>query len=240
MVVVTGNIGILSQSQIEQSIQEGALPSSITKKNRRLRGKGVFEGRLADSIRKNKDNKIDAVDLKPSVFDAIFLKLGLRKTPVGLVHGIGPLTNLKNISKVQSEEVLQKQMFGKVVIKIKSGAISSLLLFGNNGAFAQAVFSSFLTKAIPVAVVLKLAQQIWKMYKAQYGKGGTRDVRKLILAEDVSRIGIENENELESGANLFMSNPQILSGLARGPSNTENLREGMARFKQRHEGTYGR
>jgi len=242
MVVVTGNLGILSQSQLEKLVQGGALPASITRKNRRLLSKGLLSGRLEDSLRKTKDQKIKSSDLSPSVFDSLFVKLGLRKEKIGLVSGTGPLSGLKELKKLQNAESLQKKMFGKVITKGNNpgGIVSSLFGFAQKGAFAQAVFGTLIDKVIPAAIITKLGTAIWKMYKSQYGKGGTRDVRKLILSEDVSRIGIENENELESGANLFFSNPQVLSGLSRGPSNTENLREGMARWKQRHEGTYGR
>jgi len=108
------------------------------------------------------------------------------------------------------------------------------------GGFGNLILNQAAKIGLPIFFITTIATKTWERYKSQYGKGGTRDIRKLILAKDVSRIGIENENELESGANLFLSNPQLLTGLARGPSNTESLREGLARWKQRHEGTYGR
>lgn len=235
MVIVTGNLGILSQSRLERvssdvtsnagntnvklndvlervkklESKEGALPRSITKKRQKEDERGLLGGRFEEGqkkLEKLQKKKPDLVDLKPSIFDSLFIALGIKGSGASAVGS----------------------NFGKV------------LSFAQKGVFAQAVFSSFLTRVIPAAIVVKIATAVWKIYKAQYGKGGTRDIRKLILDEDVSRIGIENENELESGANLFLSNPQLLTGLPRGPSNTENLREGMARWKQRHEGTYGR
>lgn len=268
---ITGNLGILSQSRLERisrdatsntentdvklnkalerikklEQREGALPSSITRKRDKARERGLEGGKTEEGAKKSKDKKIEAVDLKPSVFDSLFIALGLKgKLPSSLAAGVGPLSGFSQAKKIQNIESLQKKIFGKVIIKESAiggkaaGLFSGALGFTQRGAFAQAVFSTFLTRVIPVAILMKLASAVWKIYKAQYGKGGTRDIRKLILAEDISRIGIENENELESGANLFLSNPQLLTGLPRGPSNTENLREGLARWKQRHEGSY--
>ena len=72
----------------------------------------------------------------------------------------------------------------------------------------------------------------------QYQEGGTRDRRKKQLAGDVSLIGVDNENALYSGTNLFLSNPQNLQGLSRGNSNTQELRDGTGRFNLRHQGSY--
>lgn len=252
MVVVTGNLGILSQSQIEQSIQEGALPSSVVKKDRRLKDKGIFGGRTSEAVQKIKENKIKAdfderFSKVESFMNALGVKTASRKKlkESSLISGLGPVAGIGGGNQF-------KQLQDKVTIMEKSQKSIALMLGGGANLIGGAsgltnptglinVLGGVISKfGLPVAAITKIALQLRQAHIDQYGGGKTRDVRKLVLSEDVSRIGIENENEIESGANLFMSNPQVLSGLARGPSNTENLREGMARYKQRHEGTYGR
>lgn len=250
MVVVSGNLGILSQSQIEQSIQSGALPSSITRKDRRLRSKGIFGGRTSEAVQKTKDSKIRAnFDEKfskvESFMNALGIKTASRKTlkEDSLIAGINPVAGIHSGNqfktlqdKVSTMEKSQKAMAS--MLGTGTRLLSGASALTSPTGLINIIGNSIARFGLPVAAVTKIALMIRQAHIDQFGAGGTRDVRKLVLAEDVSRTGIENENEIESGANLFMSNPQVISGVARGPSNTENLREGLARWKQRHEGTY--
>jgi len=244
MVIVTGNLGILSQSRLERistdvsanagdtniklndvlqrikklERRDGALPRSLTRKKQRELDRGLAGGRGNEGGQKLFGDKLSSV-----TGGAPFKRNQVFK-------------NLQNkVSALENTQNAMTKVFGLMnpLIRGASGAQSI-------GGLANLLLTKAASIGLPVSFITLIATKVWEQYKAQYGKGGTRDIRKLVLDEDVSRIGIENENELESGAILFLSNPQQLTGLAQGPSNTENLREGMARWKQRHEGTYGR
>lgn len=244
MVIVTGNLGILSQSKLERissdvsanagdsniklndvlerirklERKEGALPRSITRKRQRELDRGLIGGRGSEGGQKLFGDKL----LSEST-GAPFKRNQVFKD---LQNKVSALENTQNA---------MTKVFG-LMNPILRGASGAQSISG----LANLLLSKAASIGLPVSFITVIAAKVWEQYKAKYGKGGTRDIRKLVLDEDVSRIGIDNENELESGANLFLSNPQKLTGLAQGPSNTENLREGMARWKQRHEGTYGR
>jgi len=244
MVVVTGNLGILSQSRLERvssdvssntgdaniklndvlervkklERKEGALPRSITRKRQRELDRGIAGGRGEESTQKLFGEKL------PS---------GSIGAPIKRKQAFKDLQ--KKVNNIENTQNAMTKIFGLMspLVRGSSG-------FQSIGGLGNLLLTQAARIGLPISFITLIATKVWKQYKEQYGDGGTRDIRKLILDEDVSRIGIENENELESAANLFLSNPQLLTGLARGPSNTEKLREGLARWKQRHEGTYGR
>lgn len=250
MVVVTGNLGILSQSEIERAVTGGALPSATVRKRNRLFDKGILGGRFDESTAKNKNNKINVItDEKfsrvESFMNALGIKTASRKSisDNSLISGVGPTAGIQkpNQFKELKTKVEKIQDSQKAIAETLGEGTS--LLSGASGLTSAAGLSNIIGSTIarfglPVSAITQIALALKKEHREQYGGGGTRDARKLELAEDVSRTGIENENALESAEVLFLSNPQVLSGLARGPSNTENLRAGLARWKQRHEGTY--
>lgn len=242
MVVVGGNLGIFNQSKLERissdisanagdkniklnnvlkrvgilEQKEKALPKSFLRKKLRGAEKGLLGGRGQDSSLKLLGLKLSGSGAgAPIQGNQSWKKLNDKVDKIG--------SDQRAISKVMS-------LFAPIVSG--SSGLTSL------GGLGNMLLGQAAKIGLPISFITLIATKVWEQYKSQYGKGNTRDVRKLVLDEDVSRIGIENENELESGENLFMSNPQVLSGAARGPSNTENLREGMARWKQRHEGAY--
>lgn len=274
MVVVSGNLGIFSQSRLERisadvssnagdnniklnqvlervrrlEDKEKRLPKSITSKRLRNIEKGIQGGRGQEGAQRLHGQK-----LKPEFSDApigrteaLMFALGLKEkvrksTSDSLLSGAGAPIKKNEVfkkltDKVSRMEKTQKALTEKILtIQPLIGGASGLRSIGGIG---HLILNQAAKIGLPVFFVTTIATKIWEQYKSQYGKGRTRDVRKLVLDGDVSRIGIDNENELESGENLFMSYPQRLTGLPRGPSNTENLREGMARWKQRKEGTY--
>lgn len=274
MVIVTGNLGIFSQSRLERismdvssnagdnniklnqvldrvkrlEAKERALPKSFVNKRLRNLEKGIQGGRGEESSQKLHGQKLqpEYSDDPISKFDVILLSLGLKGrsqklTSKSLLSGAGAPIQKNQEFKKLSAKVTRLQKTQRAMTE--SLLTIQPLISGASGLRSVSGIGSLILNqaakiGLPVFFVTIIATKVWKMYKAQYGKGGTRDIRKLVLDEDVSRIGIDNENELDSGANLFMSYPQILTGLPRGPSNTENLREGMARWKQRKEGTY--
>lgn len=244
MVTVTGNLGILSQSRLERittdvsvnqgdtniklndvlqrikklELREGTLPRSTTRKKQRELDRGLSGGRASEGGQKLSDDKLLSVsDGAPFKRNQVFKDLQ------------------KKVTALENTSYALTKVFGMMGPLIHGG--SGLQSVGGLGNLLLKQASRI---GLPISFITLIATKVWEQYKAKYGKGGPRDIRKLVLSEDVSRIGIDNENELESAENLFFSNPQRLTGLAQGPSNTENLREGMARWKQRHEGTYGR
>lgn len=242
MVVVTGNLGILSQSRLERISQdastntgdaniklndvlervkqlerkEGTLPRSITRKRQRELDRGIAGGRNVEGAQKLFGEKLLPESAgAPIKRNQVFKDLQ------------------KKVDGIENTQNAMTKIFGLMSPLVRgSSGLQSI------GGLGNMLLNQAAKIGLPVSFITLIATKVWKQYKTQYGKGGTRDFRKLILDEDISRIGIENENELESGANLFLSNPQVLTGLPRGPSNTENLREGMARWKQRKAGTY--
>lgn len=239
--------------------QTDILPRNITRRNAKELEKGLAGGRLVESSVKLRDDKIKAdVDDKFSVTDNIMRALGInvrdksKLKKSSLVSGIGPVAGIRQVSEFTSikKKVVNLQKSQKAIATIVTegnsliGGASGLLANGGKGLAKGGtlklfgLLGSFAKVALPAAFIIKIAEQVYKEYRKQYGAGGTRDVRKLVKAEDTSLIGIENENEIASGEILFFSNPNVLQGLGRGPSNTEDLREGEARFKQRHQGSY--
>lgn len=238
MVVVAGNLGIFSQSRLERissdvsansgdsniklnqvlervrKLESEVLPKSFLRKRLKQNEKGIQGGRIDDSKQKLFGDKAES---QGAPFQG-------NQTWKKLTNKVDRIDNeQKALSKVMS-------LFAPIV----SGGSGLTSI----GGLANMLLGQAAKIGLPVSFITVIAIKVFEQYKSQYGKGRTRDIRKLVLSEDVSRIGIDNENELESAANLFLSNPQVLSGAARGPSNTENLREGLARWKQRHEGSY--
>lgn len=234
------------------------LPRNITRRKAKDLEKGLLGGRLADSSAKLRDDKIKAErEEKFSVTDSLMQALGInvkdksKLKKSSLVTGIGPVAGIRQVSqftavknKVAKLEDGQKAIAtivtkGDSLISGASGILSNVKR-GSGGGSAQlfALLGSVGKFALPATFVIAIAAKVYEEYQKQYGAGGTRDVRKLVKAEDTSLIGVENENSINSGEILFFSNPNVLQGLGRGPSNTQELREGEARYKQRHQGSY--
>jgi hypothetical protein len=94
-------------------------------------------------------------------------------------------------------------------------------------------------RALPgIGLAASIAAIVMERFIAQFGAGGTRDTRVKVLDETFSNIGVENETDIASGRRLFLSNPFNNQGVPRGPSNTENLRDGIRIYNLRREGTY--
>ena len=134
------------------------------------------------------------------------------------------------------------------MLEQQQGTIAKIFGMGKNVAGTAASLGSYegalaalspLYSRIPLALIaIAAATTVVKAYLAQYRPGGIRDVRKLYRAEDVSVIGIGNENPLFAGENLFISNPAYLQGMPRSRSNTEQLRDSISRYNLRHMGDY--
>ena len=139
-------------------------------------------------------------------------------------------TALKNEVSAQKKFLLQMSK-GKELIQGAAGLTvpGGVLPAGISGA----------TRFIPgLGIAIAVATVIADKYVGQFGDGGTKDTRKKVLASDVSNIGVENETDIASGRKLFLSNPFNNQGVPRGPSNTENLRDGIRIYNLRQEGSY--
>lgn len=233
------------------------LPRNITRRKAKDLEKGLLNGRLADSSAKLRDDKITAIrEDKFSVVDEIVRALGInvkdrsKLKDISLVAGIGPVAGIRKVSeftKIQknvtqlkkSQKAIAKIVFeGNTLIGGASGLLTNVKRGGGGVSQLFNLLGTVGKFALPASFVIGIAAKVYEEYQKQYGNGGTRDVRKLVKASDTSLIGIENENFINSGEILFLSNPNKLQGLGNGPSNTENLREGEARYKQRHQGSY--
>jgi len=235
---------------LESQQKSGALPSQITRKNKKLLDKGLAQGRLEDSNQKNKDDKIRATeeDQKTSRIQDFMLAFGLgfvgrhKISDKSLVTGTGPLAGFtKNAFKDMQNEIgrmKQAQTAIAHTVLQSTKLISGASGLGSVQGLATKIFSAAAKFGMPATFILAISKTLYELNKKQYGAGGTRDNRVLIKAGDVSLIGEENENSIFSGAILYLSNPNVLQGLARGPSNTQTLRNDQSRYRQRHEGSY--
>ncbi len=226
---------------------QGLLPSSITRKQKKQLEKGLSGGRFEESIRKTKDARIKPTftQRKQSITNDFLLAFGIKNpkklAESSLISKTGaPLKRFNEFNALKSEVGNLKKTQGAIA-KMISGSIplvsGASALTSTRGIY-NSLFGLVGKIGFPAIIITTIATKVYKKFKDQYGKGGTRDVRKLVKAGDISLIGVENDNSLASGEILFLSNPNVLQGLARGSSNTENIRTDISRYKQRHEGTY--
>lgn len=226
---------------------KGLLPSSITRKQKRQLAKGLSGGRFEESIRKTKDLRIKPTftQRKQTVIDDFMLAFGIKNpkklAESSLISQTGAPLKRFNEFNILKSKVTNIQKTQGAMAKIISGStplVSGVLGLQSTSGIYKSVFGLVGKIGFPAIIITTLATKIYKEYKDMYGKGGTRDIRKLVKAEDVSLIGVENDNFIASGDIVFHSNPNVLQGLPRGKSNTENLRTDETRYKQRHEGSY--
>jgi len=236
--------------RIKKLEQEQVLPRSTLRKNRKELETGLAGGRQTDSNKKA--FRVDKIrpefgEEKSNRTQDFLLALGLTSKKkqllnASLVAGTGPLAGFtKNAFKDLQSEVGKLKKAQTAIAQHVSSALP--LIGGASGlqsvrGITSILFSQILKFGLPVAIVAMIAQKVFDEFKSKYGKGGTRDTRVLVKANDTSLIGEENENFIASGEILFISNPNVLQGLPRGKSNTQELRNDRSRYKQRHEGSY--
>lgn len=229
-----------------ESVQ--ALPSAFVRKNKRLEEAGLIGGRLGDSNQKKTGQKFspELEDAKLNIADSIASALGIKinreqaVTSGSLVGSSGaPIRKANRLQEVEddvSNLKTNQKAFAKLFSEGQSIVGGAAGLTSADGIIGNVL--GFATRIPHVAAIIGIATVAVKAYFGQYGPGGRRDKRKKVLAEDDSIIGIENENLIANGEILFFSNPSSLQGLPRGHSNTQNLRNGVARYNQRHRGSY--
>ena len=225
-----------------------SLPSAFVRKQQKQNNLGLFGGRLDDSTSVDPSEKIRSESEKQKLnpVEALLFSLGvktykLEKLAKGsLVSGAGAPIQKNNAFKNLVTKVNRLTVAQRATATILSQGQS--FVSGASRLTSVAGITGLLgtvASRIPhVAAIILVATAVTKAYLAQFKAGGTRDKRKKVKAEDVSLIGVDNENVIASGTNLFLSNPQILQGLPRGNSNTIHLRDGIVRYKQRHQGDY--
>ena len=131
-------------------------------------------------------------------------------------------------------------------------SVSSTLSIGNAesiGASTQSMLNGVMGKitsissklpiiGIAVTAAIAVSMAVVNAHLESYKAGGTRDIRLKQMAEDLSLIGVENDNTIFSGSVLFFSNPSRLQGLPSGRSNTQDLMGGISRYNLRTQGAY--
>ena len=131
-------------------------------------------------------------------------------------------------------------------------SVSSTLSIGNAesiGASTQSMLNGVMGKitsissklpiiGIAVTAAIAVSMAVVNAHLESYKAGGTRDIRLKQMAEDLSLIGVENDNTIFSGSVLFFSNPSRLQGLPSGRSNTQDLMGGISRYNLRTQGEY--
>ena len=238
---------IINKINAQDKKLQGLLPSAITRKRKKQLEKGLGGGRLEESTIKTKDARIRPTftQRKQSLTNDFLLAFGIKNpkklAEASLVSATGaPLKRFNEFNALRKDVGNLKKTQGAIA-KMISGSIplvSGASALQSTRGIYNSLFGLVGRIGFPAIIITMLVTKIYKQYKAMYGKGGTRDIRKLIKAGDISLIGVENDNFLASGEILFLSNPNVLQGLSKGSSNTENIRTDISRFKQRHEGTY--
>ena len=242
---------------VPQEYRNKTLPSSFMRRQARLESQGLIGTRQEDA--KAAKGTLSSGKVRPewernvSVVEQIMIGMGIKKkkprvTSSSLVGPAGrPIKSFDNEftrlrDKVNKMDDVQKgvtKLLGSVgtVSGLVSGA-SSLTSLGGS----ISLVTSMASRLPYVAVVVSVATTVVRAYLRMYEAGGPRDRRKLVLAEDYSLIGVENENYVRNAHIMFFSNPSHLQGLPQGKSNTRNLEAGVARYLQRHQGDgmYGR
>ena len=225
----------------------------------------IGEGRIEKAKnpkRASGDTKIRPTHAEPSTLDSIFTSLGIKKherkvAKDSLVKGRSAYTGGDNeFYKVRDR--LEKMEFAQKGIARQMTRTQSLLggasgslgtVSGFSGVAAsknpQAILglATSLGSRIPiVGIAIAAAAGVAKAYIAayigQYGPGGPRDVRKAVLAESESLVGVSVENRIYSGSALFFSNPSKNQGLPTGNSASQDLRDGLERHRLRKAGKY--
>ena len=155
----------------------------------------------------------------------------------------GTLTTLGNPDTVKNAS----KMMGGL-----AKSLSSTLSIGNAesiGASTQSMLNGVMGKitsissklpiiGIAVTAAIAVSMAVVNAHLESYKAGGTRDIRLKQMAEDLSLIGVENDNTIFSGSVLFFSNPSRLQGLPSGRSNTQDLMGGISRYNLRTQGAY--
>ena len=225
----------------------------------------IGEGRIEKAKnpkRASGDTKIRPTHAEPSTLDSIFTSLGIKKherkvAKDSLVKGRSAYTGgdnefLKVRDRVEKMEFAQKGIARQMTRtqSLLGGASGSLgTVSGFSGVAAsknpQAILglATSLGSRIPiVGIAIAAAAGVAKAYIAayigQYGPGGPRDVRKAVLAESESLVGVSVENRIYSGSALFFSNPSKNQGLPTGNSASQDLRDGLERHRLRKAGKY--
>jgi len=240
------------QGGIFASNGDGSLPSAFVRKQRKRKASGLSGGRVEDSAHAKgtlSSEKIRPVDAEYSPVEQLMARLGVkkyqRKTAKGsLVSTAGrPINSFDNEftklrGKVNNIESTQKGL-SKLMLKgqMLVGGASGLSSIGGIANLGLGAASKIPIVGVIVSAAVMAVTAWWEKYTSQYGMGGTRDITKKILASDVSRIGVQNENAIYSGENVFIPNPTQLQGLS-GRSYSDDVQVGKARHILRHQGSY--
>ena len=189
-------------------------------------GEGANQGQLPSAIiRKRKQS---ALDRKA---DAALGSAGNRigKTS-GLISGAGAPYARGNAFKdlqrqvslnTKATQALQRGMSGFMQMgALSRGGAGGLLNMG----------MGFASKILPIAVATAIATQVFEIWKNSYGAGGVNDVRKLVLDDVSSFVGLERESAIMSGRQFFANSRTLRMG-PEIQTNTENLRDGFYRTR---------
>lgn len=221
----------IASAKIAQRIGP-ALPSAVTRKQRKLLNIGLLGGRGDESglLQKQKINKIKAAE-ELSITKSIFRKLGITGKTKSLISGAGAPIQKLNLVEAMNKRLITQEKATKLLTK----GFSKLNLLGAASVSPGKVFFSSGLAAItnvvlPAAVIAMIAQAAVQLWIDSYGKGGTRDPRKPIKDDVKSLLDLQFEQQIISGK-LFFANSRTLKPTQETMSNTMNLREGHNRSR---------
>lgn len=157
----------------------------------------------------------------------------------GLATGVSPLTKFQQEQRQRNPRI-EKESRHNPFAQVKNITREGFSLVQNPIGWIAGKLPQILKIAGPVAVAafaLQVAQEVFKIYRDAYGRGGILDVRKLVpdAVREISQL--DTIIRINSGYVLFTSDAgQKLRQTAPEFSNTRTLREGHRRFQQIHLG----
>ena len=208
------------------------LPSSITRKQRKLLEKGLAGGRGEESalFAKDKSKKITKAQEK-SFTAALFAKLGFGKD-TDLIGGVGgPTEGLKKIAKINKRlRAQEKATKGLTKAFSKFGLLQGAAAGGAGRLFFSQGLAGVVKVFFPAAIIAMIAQTALNLWIDSYGKGGVNDPRVKVKDDVKSIVDLEFEESIIS-AKLYFSNSRTLKPGQETRSNTMNMRDGHSRSK---------
>lgn len=183
---------------------QGNLPSSIIKKRRQAELSRITDASLANKVK-------TAVDQS-------------------LVSGAGAPIQKANAFKALQKEVsintkamgaMQKGLGGFMQFR-------GLAMGGTAGLWSAGM--GLVSKVLPIGIAIAVASQVFQIWKDTYGAGGINDIRKLILDDVTSVIGLERETAIISGRQFFANSRTLKMGQDY-QTNTADLTDGYYRTR---------
>jgi len=164
----------------------------------------------------------------------------LEAMEVGLLEAkkIADVERKKNLKAIQAN--MKSIADNKKLISTVQKDVGEVLQFSRNPAgFLGGRLRGIVGKAgiagFIAIVAMQVAEQVFEYIKEQFGPGGVFDIRKEMEDRDKEMIEMSHILDRRAGRVFFTSDTELRQGIAQD-SNTERLRDRMARYQALHLG----